>query len=367
MSGLIPRPGIMDIEPYVGGSSAIEGKNRIIKLSSNEGALGPSPMAVRAYEKASAVMRRYPDGGAQTLRAAIGEAYGLDPARIVCGAGSDELICNLCRAYAGPGDEVVYSEHGFLMYAIYARSVGARPVAAPETDLTADPGALLDRVTANTRILFLANPNNPTGSYLSIDALKNLRAGLRDDVLLVIDAAYAEYLDADDYDPGRALVDASAGGGDNVVMTRTFSKLYAMGGLRLGWAYCAAPVAGVLNRLRGPFNVSSAAQAAGTAALADKTFIARSKAHNDTWLPWTRVKLVEMGLDVPPGAGNFLLVRFADAKMAESCDGFLKSHGIIVRRMGAYGLADSLRVSIGTEEEMRAFIEATADFMKVSN
>jgi histidinol-phosphate aminotransferase len=357
----------MDIEPYRGGLSKIEGKNRVIKLSSNEGALGPSPMAVRAYENASAVMHRYPDGGAEILRAAIGEACGLDPARIVCGAGSDELICNLCRAYAGPGDEVIYSEHGFLMYAIYAKSVGATPVAAPETDLTANPGALLGRVTAKTRILFLANPNNPTGSYLRRDTLDDLRARLRGDVLLVIDAAYAEYLDAGDYDPGAALVDASVGGGDNVVMTRTFSKIYAMGGLRLGWAYCPPPVAGVLNRLRGPFNVSAPAQAAGTAALADKAFIARSKAHNDAWLPWTRIKLIELGLDVPPSAGNFLLVRFAGGDAAAACDRFLQDRGIIVRRMGAYGLADSLRVSIGTEEEMRAFIEATADFMKVSN
>ena len=364
MNKPIPRPGIMDIEPYRGGCSEIEGKNRVVKLASNEGALGPSPMAVQAYEKAAAVMHRYPDGGAKALRAAIGEAYGLDAARIVCGAGSDELIGNLCRAYAGPGDEVVYSEHGFLMYAIYAKSVGATPVAAKETNLTANVAALLGRVTAKTRVLFLANPNNPTGSYLCRDALKDLRAGLRGDVLLVIDAAYAEYLNAGDYDPGRALVDASLGGGDNVVMTRTFSKLYAMGGLRLGWAYCPPPVADVLNRLRAPFNVAAAAQAAGAAALADKTFIARSKAHNDTWLPWTRTKLIELGLDAPMSAGNFLLVRFANSEAAEACDGFLRSRGIIVRRMGAYGLADSLRVSIGAEDEMRAFIEATADFMK---
>ncbi len=364
MNGPSPKPGIMDIEPYMGGGSEIAGKNRIIKLSSNEGALGPSPMAVKAYEKAAATMHRYPDGGAKALRDAIGEANGLDPARIVCGAGSDELIGNLCRAYAGPGDEVVYSEHGFLMYAIYAKSVAARPVAADETNLTADAAALLGRVTANTRILFIANPNNPTGSYLSAGALRDLRAGLRGDVLLVIDAAYAEYLDADDYDSGRALVDASVGDGDNVVMTRTFSKLYAMGGLRLGWAYCPPRVAGVLNRLRGPFNVATPAQAAGTAALADKTFIGRVKAHNDTWLPWTRIKLIGLGLDVPPGAGNFLLVRFGGGEAAAACDGFLKNRGIIVRRMGAYGLADSLRVTIGTEDEMRAFIDAVADFIK---
>jgi len=362
MSAFVPRPGILDIEPYKGGEADVEGQNRIIKLSSNEGALGPGPKAVAALRAAAEDMHRYPEGECRELRRAIGAAHGIDAERIVCGAGSDEVIGNLCRAYAGPGDEVVYSEHGFLMYAIYAKSVGATPVAAPETNLCADVDALLAAVTDKTRILFLANPNNPTGSYLPAETLRSLRERLRDDVLLVVDAAYAEYAGADDYEAGIGLVNAT----DNTVMTRTFSKIYAMGGLRLGWGYCPEAVADVLERLRSPFNVSSAAQAAGAAALTDTAFLDRARAHNDAWLPWTRVKLLDLGLDVPPSAGNFLLVRLIDGQAAEACDGFLKSRGIIVRKMGAYGLPDSLRVTIGLEEEMREFIGAVKDFMESS-
>ena len=264
MSSLAVRPGIEEIAPYVGGDSALPGRQRVIRLASNEGALGPSPMAVGAFEEMARDIHRYPGWRlVPSLRTALAELHGLDGARIVCGAGSDELIALLCRAYAGPGDEILHTEHAFLMYAIAARTAGATPVAAPERDLTADVDALLERVTGKTRILFLANPNNPTGTYLPASELGRLRAGLREDVLLVIDAAYAEYVESDDYTPGAALVEA----GDNVVMTRTFSKLYALGGLRLGWAYCPTGVADVLNRVRNPFNVAAPAQAAGVAAL----------------------------------------------------------------------------------------------------
>lgn len=361
MSAPTPRSGILEIAPYVGGTSSLEGARRIIKLSSNEGALGPSPKAVEAVRDAAATMHRYPDGGASALREAIGARFSLDPARIVCGAGSDELISLLAYSYAGTGDEVLYTEHGFLMYPIAALAAGARPVKAPETNLRADIDLLLEKVNAKTRIVFIANPNNPTGSYLSGQEIRRLRRDLREDILLVIDAAYAEFVDAPDYSDGADLVEGS----DNVVMTRTFSKIYALGGLRLGWCYAPSAIADVLNRVRGPFNVSSLAQAAGVATLEDREFTDRAAAHNSRWRDWTIAEVRALGLDVPPSAGNFILPRFAaeGPHTADRADAFLKSRGIIVRKMGSYGLGEHLRVSIGREDEMRAFVATLGDFM----
>ncbi|MBT3306444.1 MAG: histidinol-phosphate transaminase, partial [Alphaproteobacteria bacterium] len=326
-----------------------------------EGALGPSPKAVQAYRQAGETLHRYPDGGSADLREALGKANGIDANRIVCGSGSDELLDLLARAYAGPGDEVLFTEHGFLMYPIATKGVGATPVVVPETNLTADVDAILKRVTDNTRIIFLANPNNPTGTYLSDAEVRRLHAGLPSGVLLVIDAAYAEYVELDDYTAGAELVDEF----DNVVMTRTFSKLYALGGARLGWAYCPEAVADVLNRLRGPFNVNSAAQAAGLAALADTDFADKVRAHTRKWYDWTRQQLGGLGLEVPSKVGNFLLVRFPgdDEHNAGAANEFLKSRGIIVRLMAGYGLPDCLRITIGQENEMRALIDALAEFM----
>lgn len=365
MSDPTPKPGIMAIDAYVGGLSELDGRDQIIKLSSNEGAFGPSPKAQDAYREAAGSLHRYPDGGATALREAIGARYGLDAAQIVCGAGSDELISLLCQAYAGPGDEVLYSEHGFLMYPIAAQAVGATPVSAPEVELTSNVDSLLQRVSDNTRLLFLANPNNPTGTYLSGDEVMRLRRELKEDVILVIDAAYAEYATRDDYNPGIDLVDAGA----NVVMTRTFSKIFGLGGARLGWAYCPADIAGVLNRIRGPFNVSAPAMAAGLAALADVAFTDKARDHNDQWLAWTREQLLSLGLEVPPSAGNFLLARFPSQagrndNAADAADRFLKDRGIIVRAMKAYGLDDCLRITIGREDEMHAVIDALKEFLE---
>ena len=361
MSVLVPRPGVMAITPYVGGESAIPGVNRVIKLASNESALGAPPAAVEAIKAAAASAYRYPDGGATALRAALGRLHGLDPARIVCGAGSDELIGLLARAYAGAGDEVLYTEHGFLMYPIAAHTAGAKPVAVPETNLTADVDALLAAVTERTRILFLANPNNPTGTWLARDDLWRLRRGLPAHVLLVIDAAYAEYLDADGYEWGGALVNDPK----PTVVTRTFSKIYGLGGLRLGWAYCPETIADVLNRVRNPFNVASVAQDAGLAALADQEFVARARAHNARWRAWTADALRGLGLDVPEGEGNFVLVRFpaTAGRDAAAADAYLKGRGIIARRMAGYRLPDALRITIGREDEMRACVEALAAFV----
>ncbi len=361
MTTPVPRPGILDISPYVGGESDAPGAARVIKLSSNESPLGPSPRAVEAIRRGAADSHRYPDGGATALREAIGRRFGLDPARIVCGCGSDELLTLLGRGFAGPGDEVLYSAHGFLMYAILARSVGATQVAVPERDLRADVDALLDRVGPRTRIVFLANPNNPTGSFLTREEVARLHAGLPENVLLVLDAAYAEYVARNDYSPGVELVEASG----NVVMTRTFSKIFGLAALRVGWAYCPPAIADVLNRLRNPFNVTAPAQAAAVAALEDVAHLDAARTHNDVWLPWLAEKLAGLGLAVHPSIGNFLLVRLPaeEGRDAAAADAFLKSRGILVRRMEAYGLGDCLRITIGLEDEMQATASAFADFL----
>jgi histidinol-phosphate aminotransferase len=361
MASLRPRPGILEIEPYVGGRSEIAGASRVIKLSANESAIGPSPKAIAAYQAVAQTLHRYPDGDVAALRAAIGKRFQLDPAQILCGAGSDELIQLLLRAYAGPGDEVLYSAHGFLMYKLSALGVGAVPVAAPERELIADVDALLARLTSRTRMVFIANPNNPTGSYLPADELLRLHAGLPEDVLLVIDAAYAEYVRRNDYTAGIELVDRAA----NVVMTRTFSKLFGLAALRLGWLYGPPHVIDILQRLRGPFNVNTPAQVAGVAALEDLDHQERSRAHNDRWLPWLAEALAGLGLKVHPSIANFVLVEFAadGPGNAAAASAWLERQGIIARPMAAYGLPQCLRISIGLEAENHAVVEALREFV----
>lgn len=361
MSAPQPRPGILNIDLYVGGKSAVAGGRPVIKLSSNEGALGPSPKAVAAYRECAEELHRYPDGASAALRESIGRRYGLDPERIVCGNGSDELISNLARAYAGPGDEVIYSRHGFLMYPIVSHAAGATPRVATETDLRADVDAILAEAGERTRIVFLANPNNPTGTYVPRDELARLRAGLRDDVLLVLDGAYAEFVSRNDYTPGMDLVDAH----DNVVMTRTFSKIHALAAVRLGWAYCPPAVADVLNRLRIPFNVTLPAQAAGMAAVEDIAHTDACRAHNDVWQPWFADEVARLGLEPVSSVTNFVLVRFPGERGldAASAEAFLNARGIIPRGVGAYGLSDCLRFTIGREDEMRQTVEALAEFV----
>ena len=359
--GLVPRPGILDITPYVGGEAKAPGFERPIRLASNESALGPSAKAIAAYRGLAGEIHRYPEGNAEELRETLGRRHGLDPARIVCGAGSDELITLLLRCYAGPGDEVLYSRHGFLMYPINAMAVGATPVAAPERELTTDVDALLARVTDRTRIVFIANPNNPTGTYLGAQDLARLHAGLPPSVLLAIDAAYAEFVSRNDYEPGVALVNQA----ENVVMLRTFSKIYALAALRLGWAYCPPAVADLLNRVRSPFNVNAPAQAAGIAAIEDVDAFNRARAHNERWLAWFSERLTAFGLQLTPSVANFVLARFPDdaPKNADAAFAFLQSRGILARKMGAYGLPQHLRITIGTGPEMEAVAAALADFM----
>jgi histidinol-phosphate aminotransferase len=358
MSALTPRPGIMKIAPYVPGKDSIDGKETIAKLSSNEGALGPSPKAMAAYAKAAAELHRYPDGDTAKLRAALGRHYGLDPARIVCGAGSDEILNLLVRAYCGPGDELLYSQYGFLMYAINALGVGATPVAAPAKGYGSDIDAMLAAVTDRTRIVCLANPNNPTGTYVTKDDVRRLHAGLPKNVLLVIDAAYAEYVSRNDYDSGVELVDQA----ENVVMTRTFSKIYGLGGLRLGWMYGPAGIVDVMSRLRQPFNVNLAAQIAGVAALEDISHTDASRTNNDIWLPWLSTELTKLGLEPVPSVGNFLLVGFGSKERAVAANDWLMNDGLIPRLVAGYGLPEHLRITVGTEAEVKAVQASLARF-----
>jgi histidinol-phosphate aminotransferase len=359
---LIVRPGILDIAAYVPGDHSLPGSGPVHRMASNESALGASPRAIEAYRAGAEELHRYPEGTSKQVREALAREYGIAADQIVCGAGSDDVLQLLTRAYAGPGDEVLYSQHGFLVYPIAAKAVGATPVAAPETDLRTDVDALLRAVTPRTRICFVANPNNPTGSYVTRAELARLRAGLSDNVLLVVDAAYAEYVDLPDYESGLDLVKAH----DNVVMTRTFSKIFGLAALRLGWAYCPPSVADVLNRIRGPFNVPAPAQAAGAAAIADKAHTAKAKAHNDYWLPWFSQRMKELGLHPYPSVANFVLVKFpGDPKLnAEAALKFLNARRILPRRVAAYGLPDCLRVTIAEEDAVKACAQAIEDFVK---
>ena len=361
MTSPAPRPSILEIDPYVPGESRLPAGLKPIKLSSNETPLGPSPKAVAAFKETAGELERYPDGGATRLRTAIAARYGLNAARIVCGAGSDELLGLLAHAYLGPGDEAIFTEHGFLLYRIIVLANGARPVVAPETDLRTDIAQILARVTERTKVVFLANPNNPTGTYAPIDEVRALREKLPAHVLLVLDAAYAEYVRRNDYEAGIELVATTP----NTVMTRTFSKIHGLAGLRLGWAYCPEGVADALNRIRGPFNISTPALAAGVAAIEDKVHEEASVAHNERWLPWLTTEIEKLGLKVTPSVANFLLMHFPKepACNAHAADAFLKSRAIIVRRVDAYGLPGALRATIGSESDNRAVVAALSAFL----
>jgi histidinol-phosphate aminotransferase len=357
----VPRPGVLDIDAYVPGKSAAPGVAKVFKLSSNETPLGASPKAIAAFRAAADYLHDYPDGGSMALREAIGRAFGLDPARIVCGSGSDELLNLLADAYLREGDEAIHTTHGFLVYPIATLGSGAKPVVAPEKDFTADVDAILERVTARTKIVFLANPNNPTGTYVPFDEVKRLHQGLRPDVLLVLDAAYAEYVSRNDYESGIELVATS----DNVVMCRTFSKIHGLAALRLGWLYGPAHVVDALNRIRGPFNVNGPAIAAGVAAIEDTAHVETSRAHNTKWLGWLSQEITRLGLVVTPSVGNFLLIHFPEEKgrTAKDADAFLTARGLILRQVSAYKLPNALRMSVGTEEANRLVVAALAEFL----
>lgn len=360
-SGPIPQPGILDITPYVPGKSSAPGNIKVHKLSSNESPLGPSPAAVAAYRELAEETHLYPDGSATALRNAIAGRYGLNADNIVCGAGSDELLQLLSRAYLGVGDEAVYTQYGFLVYPIAIMAAGATPVIAPEIEHTANIDQIIGCLTERTKIVFLANPNNPTGTYVPIEEVRRLHAAMREDCLLVLDAAYAEYVRRNDYEAGIELVATAP----NVVMTRTFSKAYGLAGLRLGWAYCPPAIADVLNRIRGPFNVTLPAIACGVSAVEDTGHLQDAVNHNDEWLPWLERELKALGLPVTPSVGNFLLVHFLpeNGVTAHQADDFLSARGLLLRRLDGYGLPDALRLTIGTRKANEGVVAALAELL----
>ena len=356
-----PRPGVLTIAPYVPGKSSASGVAKVFKLSSNETPLGPSADAIAAYRMAGEHLEDYPDGSASGLRDAIGAAFGLDPDRIVCGAGSDDLLNLLARAFLKDGDEAIYTTHGFLVYPIATMGTGAKAIAAAEKDLTANVDAILNAVTPKTKMVFLANPNNPTGTYVPFDEVKRLQKGLRGDVLLVLDAAYAEYVQRNDYESGIELVATT----DNVVMTRTFSKIYGLASLRLGWMYGPAHVVDAVNRIRGPFNVNGPAIGAGIAAIRDTAHVDRARAHNARWLSWLMDEIGKLGFPVTPSAANFVLIHFpkTQGRTAQDADAFLTRRGLILRQVGVYKLPNALRMSVGTEEANRLVVQALKEFL----
>ena len=357
----VPNSGILDIAAYVPGKSEAPAATKIHKLSSNETPLGPSPKVHDAMKTSLSELELYPDGASSALREAIASAHGLNADNILCGNGSDELLGLLSRTYLSDGDEAIYSEHGFLVYKIEILASGAKPVVVKEKNFTADVDALLAAVTSRTKIVFLANPNNPTGTYLPSDEVRRLHEGLPKNVILVLDAAYAEYVRKNDYQAGIEMVSDN----ENVVMTRTFSKIYGLAGLRIGWIYAPSKIIDAMNRVRGPFNVNALAIAAGAAAMGDRQHIENAVAHNNLWLGKVSEALSEIGLDVVPSVGNFVLVNFPEneTQNATKANNYLLSKGFIVRAVGGYGLPNSLRMTIGSEEANEGLIEALRDFM----
>lgn len=357
-----PKPGVLDIAAYVPGKESAPGVAKVYKLSSNETPLGASKHATEAYHAASARLEIYPDGQATQLKQAIAEVHGLNADNLLCGNGSDELLGLLCQTYLSPGDEAIYTEHGFMVYKIYIMAAGATPVVAREKNEQAEVDAILAAVTPQTKIVFLANPNNPTGTYIPFEEVRRLHAGLPKNVLLVLDAAYAEYVRRNDYEAGVELVSSF----ENVVMTRTFSKIHGLAALRIGWMFAPAHVIDAVNRIRGPFNLNSAAIAAGSAAIRDRAHVDKAVAFNDTWLPWLTEQLSALGLRVTPSVGNFLLVHFPDdaAKSADKADVYLTGRGYILRRVAGYGFPNALRLTIGSEEANRGVVAALSEFLK---
>jgi histidinol-phosphate aminotransferase len=362
MSAPRPRPAILRIAPYRQGKSSLEGIAQPIKLSSNESPLGPSPTAIEAYRALSDTLFRYPEGNQRELRNAIAKVFSLDADKIVCGNGSDELIQLVIRAYVEPGDEVIASEFSFAMCTTHALAQGAKVVIAPEQPaMRIDVDAILARLTARTRLVAIATPNNPCGTYLPFAELERLHAALPDDVLLLVDGAYGDYVTATDYSSGFDLVERN----DNVVVTRTFSKLYGLAGLRIGWIYAPPGVVDALQRIRTPFNANAAALAAATEAVLDTAHAAKVREHNARWLDIFTSELSDMGLAVVPSVANFVLVRFpATPYDAAAADAYLKAHGIIARPVAAGGPENHLRITIGLGHENRTLLSTLREFIR---
>jgi len=363
MSRPVPNPGILDIAPYTPGKSPkAEAGRKVFKLSANETPFGPSPKAIEAYKSAADHLEDYPEGTSRILREAIGRAFGLDPDRIICGAGSDEVLNLLAHTYLSDGDEAISTTHSFLVYPIATMANGAVNVVAPETDFTANVDAILRLVTPRTKLVWLANPNNPTGTYLPFDEVKRLRAGLPARVLLVLDAAYADYVSRNDYEMGIELVATS----ENTVMTHTFSKIHGLAALRVGWMFAPAHIVDAVNRIRGPFNVSTPAMLAAIAAIEDTAHQQMSKVHTEKWRNWLTEELTKLGLKVTPSVANFVLIHFPlqPGKTATDADAFLTQRGLVLRSLKNYKLPHALRLTIGTEEANRLVVEGLRNFME---
>ncbi len=355
-----PQPGLMDIKLYVGGASHVEGVSDVLKLSSNENPFGPSEKAMEAFRATAQTLHRYPPTDHGSLRAVIGRSHGVDPDRVICGAGSDEIIHWLCQCYAGPGDEVIYTEHGFGMYKISARAAGATPVEVPETDRRVDVGKVLAAAGEKTKVVFITNPGNPSATVLEAGDIERLADGLPRHVLLVLDGAYAEF--AEGYDGGASLVDAR----ENVVMTRTFSKLYGLGGLRIGWGYGPKAIIDVLNRIRGPFNLSSAQLAAAEAALEDTAHVERCLSENARMRSWLTEALRGMGLQCDDSHANFVLARFGSESEADGAEERLRADGILVRKVASYKLPECLRITVGDEAGCRRVVSVLGAFREAA-
>jgi len=353
---ITPQPGIMDIALYQSGAAHVEGQTNILKLSSNENPAGPSEAAKEAVRRAAHDMHRYPSTDHASLRTAIGDVWGVDPERVICGVGSDEIIHFLCQCYAGPGDEVIHTEHGFAMYRISALGAGATPVEVPERDRVTDVDAILKACNANTKLVFLANPNNPTSTMIGDGELARLADGLPPQAILVLDGAYAEYVEG--YDAGLALIEAR----ENVVMTRTFSKIYGLGGTRVGWGYGPKAIIEVLNRIRGPFNLSTVALAAAEATVRDTAYLTKCRDENAKWRDWLAHALAEIGVPCDTSSANFVLARFADPNEADACDDHLRAEGILVRKVAGYKLPNCLRITVGDESACRRVVHAVGQF-----
>lgn len=356
MTSIKPQSGIMDISPYKGGVSELDGIADVVKLSSNENPFGASQAARDAYAKAAHQLHRYPATDHAELRAAIADVHGLDAERIICGAGSDEVISLLCQAYAGIGDEIIHTEHGFSMYRISTLAAGATPVEVRERERVVDVDAILAACNERTKLVFIANPANPTATMIGGNEVAKLADGLPKQTLLVLDGAYAEYVDG--FDGGAALVEQR----DNVIMTRTFSKLYGLGGLRVGWGYGPADVIDVLNRIRGPFNISNPQMDTAVAAVRDVEYAEKCRFENARMRVWLADGLAKLGIPSDTSCANFILARFADQAEAEACDEYLKTQGLIVRRVAGYKLPNCLRITVGDEASCRRVVHAVAGF-----
>ena len=357
MVNIKPQPGIMKIDLYEGGASDLEGHDEVVKLSSNENPLGPSPKVVSAYSLSGKALHRYPSTSHDELREAISRILDLPSGNIICGVGSDEIISLLCQTFSGEGDEVIYTEHGFAMYKISALAAGATPVVVKEKNRTTDINNILKKCNKNTKLIFIANPNNPTGTMINLEQIQELAMKIPKQTLLVLDGAYAEYVD--NYDGGCQLVKNTS----NVIMTRTFSKIYGLGGMRVGWGFGPKPIIEALLRVRGPFNLSVPALAVAAAAINDQDYIKRCKEENNSTRDWLISSLRKLGLAWDNSFTNFVLPRFKNQSQAELCDKYIQSQGFIVRRVDGYNLPNALRITVGDRNTCERLLSTIEKFL----